>query len=51
MNYRKIKELRDKLWREIEGLKLCEGKYENDKIIKAKKSKYNFYNNLLKAYN
>lgn len=50
MSYRKIKELRDKLWREIEGLKMAE-KFEYTQIIKNKKKQYNFYNNLLKAYN
>lgn len=48
MNYRKIKELRDKLHDEIEALKTIDNKIEYCQIIKDKKKKYNFYNNLLK---
>lgn len=48
MNYRTIKELKDKLFFEIEGLKMLEGNFNND-IIKEKRKQYNFYVNLLKC--
>lgn len=48
MNYKMIKDKRDKLAKEIEALKMVEGKYALKLVIDEKKKQYNFYNNLLK---
>lgn len=60
--YKEIKEVRDKYNKEITWMqKIPMGNKQNAKeqkkqfelnaIIKDKKNKYNFYNNLLKAFN
>lgn len=48
MNYKEIYEKREKLRKEINGLKVIKSKNNYNEIIKQKKAKYNFYNQLLK---